>query len=124
MDVEAVNLYAETFNKEKAYNGHYVARLMVSDAGEANAWQQLTNLPDGQYRITVRVKTSGVYDSAYVYAESDAERHTFEISPSDEYVYLKFDGIQVTGGLCEIGVVLKASVPAQVVFDQVTFEAQ
>lgn len=118
----AINLYEETLGKEEAYNGHCVARLEVQDAGEEKAWQQLTDLPDGKYRMTARVKTSGAYDGACLYAESGTERFACEIAPSEAYTYLKFDGIQVTGGMCEIGVVLNASAPAQLVFDQVVFE--
>ena len=121
-NAEVVNLYEETLNKEKAFNGHCVAQLGILNAGEENIWQQITDLPDGQYRMTVQVKTSGLYDSAYLYAESGAECYTYEIMPSDAYTYIKFDGIQVTGGTCEIGAVLKASAPAQLVFDQVVFE--
>lgn len=120
----AINLYDETLGKEKAYNGHCIARLEVQNAGEEKAWQQLTDLPDGKYRMTAHVKTSGAYDGACLYAESGTERFTCEISPSEAYTYLKFDGIQVTGGMCEIGVVLNASAPAQLVFDQVVFEAK
>ena len=117
-----VNLYMETGNAEKAYNGHYVAQLKVQQSGEEKAWQQLTDLPEGKYRLTVRVKTSGTYDTAYVYAQTGGEQYTYEIVPGEAYAYIKFDGIQVKDGACEIGFVLNASEPAQIMVDQVVFE--
>ena len=119
---KAVDLYSETRTTEKAYNGHYIGRLMVETKGEEKAWQQLTDLPDGKYRMTVRVKTTVAYDSAYLYAQTNSEQYTYEIAPSEAYTYIKFDGIQVTDGMCEIGVVLNASAPSQLDFDQVVFE--
>ena len=91
-------------------------------SGEERAWQEITGLPDGRYRMTVRVKTAGDFDSACLYAQSGEARFTCELAPGEEYAYIKFDGIQVTGGACEIGVVISASALAQLDMDQVVFE--
>lgn len=119
---DVVNLYLETHNKKTARNGHFVGMQIIKTAGMEKTWQQITGLPDGQYRMTAWVQTSGEFDAAYLYANTGTKEYICDAPQTDDYVFVLLDEIQITDGKCEIGFILEASSAAKMIFDQVVFE--
>jgi len=71
--------------------------------------QQVTSspvvpLPDGQYRLTLKVKGGGQFNQFYVYAESNGTTSKFDIKlSSEEWQDITLDNINVRNGKVEVG---------------------
>ncbi len=85
---------------------------------------QHIQLPNGQYKLSMKVRSSGGQSKAYAVVKlpNGTEKFSPKFRKSDGWVTIEIDKIQISGGACEIGIVSSASASQWLNVDDIKLE--
>ena len=121
-DAQIVDLYITTNGIEQAKNGHAIMQLKCRKAEASTVYQEINDIPDGEYKLTAYVKAAGEGLEACMYIRTSEIEYRTDIENTEDYTRITAKNIVVSGGKCTIGFSVCGPEDSVVYIDQVVFE--